>query len=394
MGLTVGRTHPVCKNYICSWLRGGQILLTAYWVSLVLSVVLMIVARRGKATSADSGMQSISTREGNSYATWGVVCSALVYVFLTGLRYGIGQDYFYTYIPYFRRISMDFGYRDEEIGFYALNWVVSRFTKDPTPVFLVCSVIFFGMTYAAIMRESSNPVLSVFLLFGMSYVFIFMNAMRQLTAVSVLFFSMRYIEQRNPLKFAMCVALACTFHVSSLIFLLAYWFPTLKINIPICLLSVLGVSILRNQVAAAINAIISRTIYAGYIGSVFDNGRTGNVIIAINIVVLLFSALMPRLYGKEYTQRYRFLLWCQLICTLVSILSGAVPLSQRVRWVFALPSIVLLPHAIDSIEDKRLRFLVQLSTIVLYIIYIAITIGLWNGNRVVPYRSVFSRSII
>ena len=114
----------------------------------------------------------------------------------------------------------------------------------------------------------------------------------------------------------------------------------------------------------------------------------------MNAVVLLFAAVAPRLFGEEYSERYKLLLWCQLIATLIAILSGAIPLSQRIRWIFALPAIILLPLAIDAIGDKRARFLVQITVVVLYVTYIAITIGLWNGNNVVPYQSVFFRNVV
>lgn len=330
-----------------------------------------------------------TARNGRTYARWGVVASALAFILLTGFRYGIGQDYFYTYVPYFERVRLGLGDQGMEVGFFLLNWLVSRFTSDPTPVFVFCSVLFFGFSYASIMRESSHPVMSIFLLFGMSYLFIFMNAMRQMTAVAILLFAMRYIERRQIVQFAAFVALASTFHASSIIFVVAYWLPRLRVNVPLLLALTLGFLGFREPIADLANTIISQTPYAGYSGSVFDDGETGYVVIAMNIVVLLFSAIAPRLNGVEYSDRYSLLLWCQLVCVLVAILSGLIPLSQRIRWVFSLPSIVLLPLAIDSIKDARLRFLSQACVVVLYVAYIEITIGLWNGNNVVPYQCVF-----
>lgn len=352
----------------------------------------MLLAQRSTEVGDGSVVKRWDAQNGRSYMRWGVVASALVFICLTGFRYGIGQDYFYTYVPYFERVRIGLGQENLEVGFFALNWIVSRFTNDPTPVFLFCSAVFFGFLYAAIMKESSHPVLSVFLLFGMSHLFIFMNATRQMTAVAVLPFSLRYIEERKLGPFLVCVALAWTFHASSILFVLMYWFPKAKINIPVCLLSVLCFFLFRTQIAGFANSIIAQTQYAGYIGSVFDTGKTGNVVIAMNTVVLLFSAIVPRLNGEEYSDRYRLLLWCQLICTLVAILSGAIPLSQRIRWVFSLPAVILLPLAVDSIGNLRIRFLVQASIVILYIVYIAITIGMWNGNNVVPYQCVFFRS--
>lgn len=149
--------------------------------------------------------------------------------------------------------------------------------------------------------------------------------------------------------------------------------------------------LLKVPIASFVNTIIAKTQYAGYIGSIFDTGESGNVVIALNVVVLLFSAIVPKLYGGAYSERYRILLWCQLVATSIAILSGLIPLSQRLRWVFSLPSVILLPLAIDSISNIKLKFLIQLVIVVLYIVYIAITIGMWNGNNVVPYHSILMK---
>lgn len=362
-----------------------------YWISLLLAVGFMLLAQRPLNSVAAISRSAISARDGRVYSRWGVVASALVFIILTGFRYGVGQDYFYTYVPYFYRVRSGLGFQEMEIGYYALNYLVARFTDNPLPVFLVCSVAFFALTYAAIMRESSHPVFSVFLLFGMSYLFIYMNAMRQMLAVSILLFSLRYIEERDPVKFAACVAIASTFHSSSLVFIAAYYFPRLKITPFICLVLVSGFLLLKVPIASFVNTIIAKTQYAGYIGSIFDTGESGNVVIALNVVVLLFSAIVPKLYGGAYSERYRILLWCQLVATSIAILSGLIPLSQRLRWVFSLPSVILLPLAIDSISNIKLKFLIQLVIVVLYIVYIAITIGMWNGNNVVPYHSILMK---
>lgn len=359
-----------------------------YWISLGLALAFLRIARYRGFEKSNTFAICTCEKAGYGYYRWGVVSSALVFILLTGFRYGIGQDFFYTYVPYFARVYYGYGPQDMELGFYLLNAVVAWFTDDPTPVFLICSVIFFSFTYASILRESSNPIFSVFLLFGMSFLFIFMNAMRQMTAVSILLFSLRFIESKRPISFLLCVIVASLFHSSSVLFAIAYVFPLLNIGWISCACAVVLTFVFRNQFADLVNLVISKTQYAGYIGSVFDNGETGFVIIAMNVVVLMFCAIVPRLNHLGYSGRYRMLLWCQLICTLISILSGLIPLSQRLRWVFALPSIILLPLALDSIRDEKMRAVVGASISALYIVYISITIGLWNGNGVLPYQTV------
>lgn len=360
-----------------------------YWISLALSIVFLFASRL--QTAPQIGVTSSPDTPKVSYAKWGVIASALVFIALTGFRYGIGQDYFYTYVPYFDQVRLGFSPHGMEVGYYALNWIVSRFSNDPTPVFLVCSLIFFFCTYSTILRESSCVPMSVFLLFGMSYIFIFMNAMRQMTAVSILFFSLRYIEDRKVVPFLLCVVVASLFHASSLIFCIMYWLLRIRVTLAICCLVPLLVLLLRGPISEFMIWVIGQTSYAGYIGSIFDTGETGPINALMNVIILLFSAVVPWMTKKGYSSRYNLFLICQLLCTAIALITGAIPLAQRVRWLFVLPSVLLIPDALNCIDNKGIRFLTELSIVLLYIIYIYITIGLWNGNGVVPYQSVFFR---
>lgn len=74
----------------------------------------------------------------------------------------------------------------------------------------------------------------------------------------------------------------------------------------------------------------------------------------------------------------------------MSFLSGTVVLSQRIKWLFSLPAIILLPMTLHELRDARIRLIAETTVTVLYVIYIYITIGMWNGNSVIPYESYFS----
>lgn len=341
-----------------------------------------------KRLSDNSVVPRSHSKIGNASRRFFAALSATVLIVVTGFRYGIGQDYFYTYVPYFRRVCLGGGQDDMEIGFYLINKIVSIFTDNPAPVFVICSVIFFTCVYFAILKDSPSPAFSVFLLIGMSFFFVFMNAMRQMVAVSILMLSMRFIERRRLVPFVVMVFLASTFHISALAFVITYLFPKLRINIPFMACAILGFFVLKNEIATGFISLIDRTVYANYVGSIFDTEETGSIVIAMNIVVLAFSLAVPKIYHEEYGAKYNLYIWCQFAASLIAILSGALVLSQRIRWMFGLPAIVLIPMTASRIPDRKLRLLVQWAIALLYVIYIAITIGMWNGNGVVPYATI------
>lgn len=368
--------------------------MAVYWICLLLALSLATIAFYPKSVPSGLGDKGVGKGLNESelppevHLRSAFVLSSLVFILMTGLRYGIGQDYFYAYVPYFQRVSWGFGRDGMEVGFYLLNRIVAIVSTEPTLVFLVCSVVFFSCTYAAIEHSSPNPVVSVFLLFGMSFIFIFMNAMRQMVAVSILLYGLRYVEQRRIGPFAVAVAVAASFHVSSLVFVVAYWFPKVKVNAYACVATVIFFFLIKGKVASALLTVVADTDYGGYLGSQFDTGESGYVLILINIAVLCAGLFLPRVAGEQYSAKYKIYLICQLIATLVAMLAGEIVLSQRVRWIFGLPAIILLPLAVSKVNKPAIRGLIWLFVFLLYVAYIGITIGLGNANKVVPYQSV------
>lgn len=175
-----------------------------------------------------------------------------------------------------------------------------------------------------------------------------------------------------------------------MVFLVAYLFTFIKLNAVVAVLTAGALFLSRTLIAQIMLSIVKMSSYSDYIGSQFDTGNSGNVVMAMNIMVFLFAALVPALEGKKYSSRYNLFLLFQLVAMTMSFLSGTVVLSQRIKWLFSLPAIILLPMTLHELRDARIRLIAETTVTVLYVIYIYITIGMWNGNSVIPYESYFS----
>ena len=68
--------------------------------------------------------------------------SEIILIVVAAIRYDVGQDYMYTYVPYFNGVLKGRPNEDIEIGFYILNKVIQLFTTDYAGIFIVCSVFF------------------------------------------------------------------------------------------------------------------------------------------------------------------------------------------------------------------------------------------------------------
>lgn len=318
--------------------------------------------------------------------------SEIVLIVVSGIRYGVGQDYFYTYVPYFNNLLRGYRNMDVEVGFYWLNKIIQIFTHDYAWIFIVCSVIFFHFVYKAIREQSKYPTLSIFLLVGTTYIFTFYNVMRQMVSISIFLYSIKFIQNRNMKSFLVCMLFSCLIHYSSILLIPLYFCYNININQKKALIISLLSIALKPIVSKIMLYIIIFTKYSYYIGSKYDNGETGYVVMLINISVLIFSLIFinnSRKLNINEQKKYNFYVLLQIISTIIAIYDGVIPLIRRLRWATGFSVILLIPFAISMISNSKKRLSIFVIVIFLYCIYFGYTVGINNSNNVLPYKTIF-----
>lgn len=347
-----------------------------YWIGCILALGLAWVGMHAKHNPA---REKVFTR-------YVVGISALPLILIAAFRYDVGQDYLYTYVPYFQRVREGRVSEALEPLYHYINIIISKLTGEYFWVFAVCAVIFLLLVYSQIFRDSPYPLLSIFLLVGMSYYFIFLNAMRQMVGCAILLCALRFVKEKQLIKFCVCVLLATGFHRSCIVFLAVYFLAAIKINPKVVIIVTVVLFSLSKVVGKVLNSIVMKTDYAGYIGSVYDTGQQGYIVLAINMALVLFAAFF---YKNDFQYQMYFNL--QIIALWIAAFSGEIVLINRLRWPFGLPSIILVPIVIANVPRKKMRMIFSASIVILYFIYITYTIGIKNGNSVLPYQTIFSR---
>ena len=319
-----------------------------------------------------------------------VFLSALPMILVAALRYDVGEDYL-SYASYYESVQQlqASGYKHLEPLYHLLNLIVAWLHGGSAWVFALTAIIFYAAVYEQILDESPNPLLSVFLIVGMGYCFVFFNAMRQMVGCAILMYSMRYIRRRKLLPFLLCTAVATGFHTSCALFVVMYWVVRIRIRPMAALLIAMAVSVSSRWVGMLLRWLVSQTQYAVYLLSVFDTGETAYVMLAINAVLLAFMAFCYRDDPK-----FQMYFNMQLAALLVTILSGKVVLILRCLWMFGLPAIVALPVAVANLPvEERERKMIVSVIVILYFAYASYTVGVQNSNSVLPYQTIFSRWI-
>ena len=119
--------------------------------------------------------------------------------FVAAVRYDVGTDFFYTYVPNFYKIlNGEMPY--SELGFNVLNKFIQLFTSNPQWLFVVTAFIFTFVLLQTIIKYSENVSLSVIVVLLSCIFFVFLNNMRQSIAVVFFLRAFPYIVKDQFLK--------------------------------------------------------------------------------------------------------------------------------------------------------------------------------------------------
>ena len=183
---------------------------------------------------------------------------------LIGLREGVGRDY-YSYVNDFYNINeLELFY--VEPGFYYLNRLAWFLNVGPTGVFLASSMIGFMLIWRRVASDSVNQLSSFVAMFGVGYVIFSLSAVRQVLAIAVFVYSVRYIWEGKLLKYFLAILFGGMFHFSIVVLLPFYYILRIKYTRGVLLLFLL----------LSIFAALSPRLYISLVGDFLSLGVFGD----------------------------------------------------------------------------------------------------------------------
>lgn len=331
--------------------------------------------------------------------------SYVILVVFVGLRWETGNDWSHYYEYYIHLSSL----RDDpyvyEIG-YRLFSVATKSIGLPFAGFnLLFAAAYLGLMFLSfkheIYRASGWLILQLFAPFIMGL----MGTTRQVMAMAICMFSVRYLLSRQWLRFLICVALATLFHYSALTFLLAWPLARVRITarrlviliVVLPLLMVLGLgNLLVNFVvdhapglgSAAFEHLLALETEATPEQFNFAAGSSTLIWFAMGrLAVLALLILAYRLFSEETDRLY--LKFYLMAFAMLSLLSGPVfVIAERASLYFSIFQMHLI--ALPTVRLKR-RWARQVYCGLLILISLARLysgIYLRNPKIFVPYKGV------
>lgn len=152
------------------------------------------------------------------YPSIWILCFCLL-IFHDGFRWETGTDW--VNYSYFFENCLDIEDSDFEVGYTILNVLIRLLTSEYTVFLVIYSIALYFLISLAISSYAINPFLSLFFYYCTSLPLLGMN--RQFIGLGLCLLSIKYIASRKPLLFCLFVGMASLFHLSALMFGMAYF---------------------------------------------------------------------------------------------------------------------------------------------------------------------------
>lgn len=317
--------------------------------------------------------------------------SFLVLFIPAAIRYRIGTDYSYTYAPMFTWIrngeySLITGtlIRYNEVGFTWLNKIVAHFTGNVQWIFVITSFITLFLVYKSIKDQSVNIPLSVFMLILGSFYLASYNFVRQCLAIAIFSYSLKYIENKEPLKYFICIAIAITIHTIAIVYIPFYFLQKLKISKKIYFFLPVIAIVVLSAASPILIKLISLTRFARNI----KLGQDYNIALSIVVIIVYYLGLLG--YKNKGDTKYTLYLNILLVaacCLGASSYTGA---NDRLVYAFYYTNFLTLPYIIKKGDFGNCRIFILCGLILLLLCLWGFEHVYYDQFGVLPYQSVFS----
>lgn len=154
----------------------------------------------------------------------------LISVLIGGLRYNTGTDWAQYYFFFTDNHTFEnFENSPFEYGYILLNYLLKSITEQYNILLIVMTAMVCLLKFSCIFRYAHFPL--VVLLLNFAFYLGDFFAVRQILALAITVYSVRYIIEKDLKRFLLFLLFAVLFHRTAIIFLFAYWIFPMKINL-------------------------------------------------------------------------------------------------------------------------------------------------------------------
>jgi len=317
-----------------------------------------------------------------------IILSILPLSVISGLRKGLGTDYYYTYFHSFYGIMAGKRHFSREPLFYYLNKFIQLFSTNAQWIFVFTSFIFTTFLVLSTLRMSKNWAISILIILLGNYYFVSLNNVRQACAMSIATYAFSFACDRKYIRTIIFASLSIGFHSSAIILIPIYIICGIKNIEKYCYIIILILLGFTPLYIPLINQITNLVGYNAY----FEEYNSLPLLEYIGIYGFLF--LLTILYYKKLQTMNKYTFGLLLVFTfavIFSILSVNLTLESTLRMTywFSWPLIFIIPSFIKINENKIISYTFTVLILVVTS-FLMIKCSYINGwNEVFPYIDIW-----
>ena len=313
------------------------------------------------------------------------------------LRFDIGNDYRqYTQTAHEAYVG---GYVVTEAGF---NWLVrllygiagGEYYELMFAVFAFVTLLFFLRAFA---RQSVSFPQTFFLFMTLGLYFQTFNTVRYYLALSIALYTMKYVLEKDYLKFVFWICIAALFHKSVLLVLPAYWIAAfgwkrwqVVTGLVVSAVCFLGRGLVL-KLALVLYPSYKNTIYLEGGGSLPSTLRT----LAVLALYIWFIYVHWGVSAEEtlreqgWYRELRFYGQLNLLALVTGTFFSFLPVVTRISYYFGVSQLIMIPLILQNIKEQKVRRKVTVMIFVVCILYFLVFLlqAHQDGVRLLPYQS-------
>lgn len=326
---------------------------------LFIAAATCMLARRIQPLAVGETAWINGRRTRKSYRNKVCIMGIFAVLFLMlALRFDIGNDYRqYTQTAHEAYVG---GYVVTEAGF---NWLVKllylaaggEYYELVFAVFAFVTLVFF---LKAFVRQSVDFYQTFFLFMTLGLYFQTFNTVRYYLALSIALFSMKYVLEKDFLKFIFWIAIAALFHKSVLLVLPVYWaaaFPWKRWHVVTGVLVSAACYIGKGAVMKLALALYPSYKNTVYLETEFNLTSVLRVLAVLALYVWFAAYTGSGIREKCWYREFRFYGQLNLLALAAGTFFSFLPVVTRIAYYFGISQLFLIPLVLNNIGEERMR---------------------------------------
>jgi hypothetical protein len=334
----------------------------------------------------------------------------LILVLLAGFRYNLGNDTF-AYTQEFKTFPtlFELNYNFITGSNYQILWIIFESSiRTITDSFYFLQFILAAFVNYAVFKyiklHSQNPFLTILFYYILFFLNLNMEILRESVSISLLLISLKYIENKQYLKYYIIATIAFFFHYSGGLLFLIPLFLKLKIERKGYLISTIALLSLSGFISIYLANFIDsfNLLYAfsksGYFDALGTTGTTINTQILLFIKYIAIPCLVFLLFYKYFEENEKKFVFLYIV---FSILYLQIFIFYRIRDYFYIFLIVSLTNGLILKYNNKLHNLFIKGFLMGIFLYISLFRVYYSSNNngvqlylhYYPYNSILNEEI-